>query len=248
MKCPYCKIHYMDDERRCPMCDRINPNFYQGKAKKVRPTGQSEKTYSSIRKKDTAAPRPVKQEQPSKSPKDKKKNTVGAVLGVVIAMIGVLAPVLETVADDVVSQVELWFQPKPEENIVDVSVETPLQEDIPQSAYEVLEGEWFSYDTADTYLYLNLTFQEYVYTPNAQTTSETGVVTVYENSVIEQDDGSPLYVYDVTFYPEAAEAYTLCIGGASDENTLFSMPYDDQGYPDTNQMTLWERTKSGGTA
>lgn len=86
-----------------------------------------------------------------------------------------------------------------------------------------------------------------MYTPDAQTTSETGLVTVYENSVIEQDDGSALYVYDVTFYPEAAEAYTLCIGGVPDENTLFSMPYDDQGYPDTNQMTLWERTNGQGT-
>lgn len=26
MKCPYCKIHYMDDERECPICGRPNPS------------------------------------------------------------------------------------------------------------------------------------------------------------------------------------------------------------------------------
>ena len=26
MKCPYCKIHYMDDERTCPICGRPNPS------------------------------------------------------------------------------------------------------------------------------------------------------------------------------------------------------------------------------
>lgn len=242
MKCPYCKIHYMDDERRCPMCDRVNPNFYQVKSKKMRTTRQGQEKYTPIRKKSTVRPASEPQTQ------NKKKNTLAGIVGIVIALLGVVAPVLENVASDVVSQVQLWMEPEPEGDVVDVSVETPLQEDIPESAYEVLDGEWCCYDTADTYLYLNLTYQEYVYTQDAQTASETGVITVYENSMVEQEDGSPLYVYDVTFYPETAETYTLCIGGTPDENTLFSMPYDDQGYPDTNQMTLWERTNSGGTA
>lgn len=30
MKCPYCHIHYMDDERECPMCGTRNPNFHKG--------------------------------------------------------------------------------------------------------------------------------------------------------------------------------------------------------------------------
>lgn len=27
MKCPYRHIHYMDDERECPMCGKYNPYY-----------------------------------------------------------------------------------------------------------------------------------------------------------------------------------------------------------------------------
>lgn len=31
MKCPYCKIHYMDDDWECPMCGTPNPERWSGK-------------------------------------------------------------------------------------------------------------------------------------------------------------------------------------------------------------------------
>ena len=58
MKCPYCKIHYMDDDRECPMCGTPNPERWSGKQRVNKKYKQSSKAsdnrkYSAVRHKET---------------------------------------------------------------------------------------------------------------------------------------------------------------------------------------------------
>ena len=64
MKCPYCKIHYMDDERVCPICGRPNPRRrpvqaavpVQKKPKPAQKTAQKPKASGAQPARTTAAP------------------------------------------------------------------------------------------------------------------------------------------------------------------------------------------------
>ena len=91
MKCPYCKIHYMDDDRECPMCGTPNPERWSGKQRVNKKYKQSSKAsddrkYSAVRHKEThATAKPVESaDLKGKTHRSDKKSSakIGAVASV----------------------------------------------------------------------------------------------------------------------------------------------------------------------
>ena len=110
MKCPYCKIHYMDDDRECPMCGTPNPERWSGKQRVNKKYKQSSKAsddrkYSAVRHKEThATAKPVESaDLKGKTHRSDKKSSakIGAVASVAVVVISLIPTVISAVGGGV---------------------------------------------------------------------------------------------------------------------------------------------------
>ena len=82
MKCPYCKIHYMDDERTCPICGRPNPSRRPVKA--AVPVQKNRKTAAAKPAARTTAAPARATARPAGSQKQPSNLRVGLIVFVIV--------------------------------------------------------------------------------------------------------------------------------------------------------------------
>lgn len=254
MKCPYCKIHYMDDERECPMCGKPNPERWTGKQRMEKKYKQSreasdDRKYTSIRHKKTrTTAKPVetatlqgKREQSNK----KGSSKVGALISVAVVVISLIPTAISAVGD-FVDDLDLssFSIVETEQTIPENTPAVEADGDYapPASAYDTLQGEWTGMDTGG-YLYFDLDLQDYSYAPDDQSDLEHGYARVYEVDTYDNGDGTTQYGYQVDFYPNWEDyghsLYLTASSGAAD--ILTSVPYDGEDYLDIDSMIFWTR-------
>lgn len=233
MKCPYCKIHYMDDDRECPMCGTPNPERWSGKQRVNKKYKQSSKASADLKGKTHRS--------------DKKSSTkIGAVASVAVVVIS-LIPTLISAAGDVVNDLDFTSSPFVEaepaipDNAPAIEDASPDYE-VPASAYDTVQGEWVGLDEGG-YLYLDLDTMDYSYAPDDKVDLEHGYALLYEVEAFDNDDGTTQYGYQVDFYPNWNDyGYSMYLSASdSADSLLVTMKFDDQGYTDTDTMLLWAR-------
>ena len=230
MKCPYCKIHYMDDDRECPMCGTPNPERWSGKQRVNKKYKQSSKAsddrkYSAVRHKETHA-----------------TAKIGAVASVAVVVIS-LIPTLISAVSDVVNDLDLnSFSVVEAEPDIPDSMEPSLDYEVPASAYDTVQGEWVGLDEGG-YLYLDLDTMDYSYAPDDKVDLEHGYALLYEVEAFDNDDGTTQYGYQVDLYPNWDDyGYSMYLSASNDGGSiLMTMKYDDIGYPDGNTLRSWSR-------
>lgn len=255
MKCPYCKIHYMDDDRECPMCGTPNPERWSGKQRVNKKYKQSSKAsddrkYSAIRHKKTHATAKTVESADLKGKthrSDKKSSAkIGAVASVAVVVIS-LIPTLISAVGDVVNDLDFTSSPFVEAE-PDIPDNAPAIEEaspeyqVPASAYDTVQGEWVGLDEGG-YLYLDLDTMDYSYAPDDQSEVEYGYAILYEMDTFDNDDGTTQYDYQVDLYPNWDDyGYSMYLSASdSADSLLVTMKFDDQGYTDTDTMLLWAR-------
>lgn len=229
MKCPYCKIHYMDDDRECPMCGTPNPERWSGKQRVNKKYKQSSKASDDLKGKTHRS--------------DKKSSTkIGAVASVAVVVIS-LIPTLISAVGDVVNDLDFTSSSfvEAEPDIPD-SMEPSLDYEVPVSAYDTVQGEWVGLDEGG-YLYLDLDTMDYSYAPDDKVDLEHGYALLYEVEAFDNDDGTTQYGYQVDFYPNWNDyGYSMYLSASNDGGgILVTMKYDDIGYPDGNTLRSWSR-------
>ncbi|WP_370813876.1 hypothetical protein [Butyricicoccus pullicaecorum] len=251
MKCPYCKIHYMDDDRECPMCGTPNPERWSGKQRVNKKYKQSSKAsddrkYSAVRHKETHATAKTVESADLKGKthrSDKKSSAkIGAVASVAVVVIS-LIPTLISAVGDVVNDLDFTSSSfvEAEPDIPD-SMEPSLDYEVPASAYDTVQGEWVGLDESG-YLYLDLDTMDYSYAPDDKVDLEHGYALLYEVEAFDNDDGTTQYGYQVDFYPNWNDyGYSMYLSASNDGGgILMTMKYDDTGYPDGNTLLSWSR-------
>lgn len=231
MKCPYCKIHYMDDDRECPMCGTPNPERWSGKQRVNKKYKQSSKAsddrkYSAVRHKETHATAKTVESADLKGKthrSDKKSSAkIGAVASVAVVVIS-LIPTLISAVSDVANDLDLnSFSVVEAEPDIPDSMEPSLDYEVPVSAYDTVQGEWVGLDEGG-YLYLDLDTMDYSYAPDDKVDLEHG--------------------YQVDLYPNWDDyGYSMYLSASNDGGSiLMTMKYDDIGYPDGNTLRSWSR-------
>lgn len=265
MKCPYCKIHYMDDERECPICGKPNPARWSAKQRAAQKQSSAKTTekYPSIRhrsssrkstakqktsspwsSKTTATPSSTTTSASSKKNQSKQKSArLGAIVSVAVVLISLIPTgisALQDVLEDVdFSSIVEQFQPQPEyeEDISPVPDYTP-----PASAYDQIGGEWVGMDDAG-YLALDLDSLDYSYSPDNTQNLEHGYALVYEVDQYQDDSGAVQYSYQVDFYPNWSDyGYSMYLTGTdSDPDVLGTILYDQNQSLDIDNMVIWKR-------
>lgn len=251
MKCPCCKIHYMDDDRECPMCGTPNPERWSGKQRVNKKYKQSSKAsddrkYSAVRHKETHATAKTVESADLKGKthrSDKKSSAkIGAVASGAVVVIS-LIPTLISAVGDVVNDLDFTSFPfvEAEPDIPD-SMEPSLDYEVPASAYDTVQGEWVGLDEGG-YLYLDLDTMDYSYAPDDKVDLEHGYALLYEVEAFDNDDGTTQYGYQVDLYPNLDDyGYSMYLSASdSADSLLVTMKFDDQGYTDTDTMLLWAR-------
>lgn len=251
MKCPYCKIHYMDDDRECPMCGTPNPERWSGKQRVNKKYKQSSKAsddrkYSAVRHKETHATAKTVESADLKGKthrSDKKSSAkIGAVASGAVVVIS-LIPTLISAVGDVVNDLDFTSSPfvEAEPDILD-SMEPSLDYEVPASAYDTVQGEWVGLDEGG-YLYLDLDTMDYSYAPDDKVDLEHGYALLYEVEAFDNDDGTTQYGYQVDLYPNWDDyGYSMYLSVSNDGGgILVTMKYDDIGYPDGNTLLYWSR-------
>ena len=251
MKCPYCKIHYMDDDRECPMCGTPNPERWSGKQRVNKKYKQSSKAsddrkYSAVRHKKTHATAKTVESADLKGKthrSDKKSSAkIGAVASVAVVVISLIPTVISAVGD-VVNDLDFnSFSVVEAEPDIPDSMEPSLDYEVPASAYDTVQGEWVGLDEG-RYLYLDLDTMDYSYAPDDQSEVEYGYAFIYEMDTFDNDDGTTQYDYQVDLYPNWDDyGYSMYLSASdSADSLLVTMKFDDQGYTDTDTMLLWAR-------
>lgn len=233
MKCPYCKIHYMDDDRECPMCGTPNPERWSGKQRVNKKYKQSSKASADLKGKTHRS--------------DKKSSTkIGAVASVAVVVISLIPTLISAVGDvvndlDFTSSTFVEAEPAIPDNAPAIEDASPDYE-VPASAYDTVQGEWVGLDEGG-YLYLDLDGMDYSYAPNDQSEVEYGYAFIYEMDTFDNDDGTTQYDYQVDLYPNWDDyGYSMYLSASdSADSLLVTMKFDDQGYTDTDTMLLWAR-------
>lgn len=252
MKCPYCKIHYMDDDRECPMCGTPNPERWSGKQRMNKKHQQASKAsddrkYSAARQKKTHATVKTVENADLKGKShraDKKSSAkIGAVVSVAVVVIS-LIPTLISAVGDVVNDLDLnsfSFAEAEPDNVPAIEDASPDYE-VPASAYDTVQGEWIGLDEGG-YLYLDLDGMDYSYAPDDESEVEYGYAFLYEMDAFDNDDGTTQYDYQVDLYPDwDTYGYSLYLSASdSADSLLITMKFDNQGYTDTDTMLLWAR-------
>lgn len=256
MKCPHCKIHYMDDDRACPMCGTPNPERWSGKRRMEKKYQQSreasdDRKYTSIRHKQKKQIKPVEtatlQGKREQTGKKKSSSKIGAVVSIAVVVISLLPTAISAVSNIVdVDDLNL-------SSFSIVEAEEAIPENVPAieidpnylppvSAYDTLQGEWIGMD-ADGYLYLDLDYMDYSYAPDSESDLEHGYALVYEMDTMDNGDGSTQYSYQVDFYPDWGDyGYSMYLSAADMENSvLVTMGYDAEGFPDADTILFWSR-------
>lgn len=261
MRCPNCKIHYMDDERACPMCGTANPHRVRGKLRMEKDLREvrgetiehrSHRDYPSIRhgkKQETeqAKRKPAKkpQSRPDQAEKPHRSHRTGLIIAAAVVLFAILPTLISMVSGFVTG---IQHGPVPE--LPASSSAEPIDPSYvpPESAYDVLQGGWTRVDDAG-YLYLDLDSMVYSYAPDDEAELENGYAMVYELEESQNEDGTLQYVYQIDLYPEYedTDSYSLCVIGARDDiGILTSMEFGPDDYPDAETMMFWKRLETDG--
>lgn len=267
MKCPYCKIHYMDDERECPICGKPNPARWSAKHRTAqkKPRTKDAAQYPSIRHRSSSSKKSTAKQKslwdslttpsdtttatlstsPSKKNAQKKKSStrLGAILSVAVVLIS-LIPTGISAVQDALQDVDLpaIFQSVPAQP--DDTDNVPVNSDyiLPERAADQLGGEWVGLDDTG-YLAFDLDNLDYSYSPDDTQNLEHGRALIYEVDQFEDENGTAQYSYQVDFYPDWADyGYSMYVAGSGDTpNVLGTIVYDENQDLNADNMVIWKR-------
>lgn len=224
MKCPYCKIHYMDDTRECPMCGKRNPRYKHGGGWETNQTGKKQaETHTKHENAKQVRTRAVSTQNHSPKTQSQKKNGVRWI-SILTAIIMVVLPVVSSVIDDLSSN---FF-----EN--DTVSTVGNEEEILQHASELLDGTWECEETGEI---LTFHMDSFEYELLNQ---ENGWIDIVQSSVEEEGDKS-VYFYYINFYPEELNEYTMLVSCTEDAPVIFTILAHETSEAEAK---FWERKET----
>lgn len=214
MKCPYCKIHYMDDEPVCPMCGTRN---WQGKRSArwdMEQVGEKQTKETPVKRHTQAKHKQVHtrpssgwgQQERTASKTERKK---GWIAGLVIVLLIILLAVGAVVG----SVIFAFFDDS-------ASISDVYEGDMHETAFKKVSGMWECEETGDL---LMIDLDDWSYTMGNE---EKGYLEL-RSSRTEEEDGETIYFYETRCYPLGQDAYTLMIGYAEAEPVLFTLRLDE---------------------
>lgn len=219
MKCPYCHIHYMDDERECPICGEHNPNFRLGFGKSKQTAKKQPAEYPSHK--------PIQQSSKSAKKREKTQKQSGT-WSKILAVLLVIIPLMGNIVFDNIDDIT-----KSTEEAVNINLLQP-----PESAYATLDGVWKCEETGEE---LSFSVGELEYTLETPQSVEQGQMEIVEESVEQDDNGRELYFYEVKFYSDEGYNDTWVVMGTQNSQFIVTMPADE-AESNTDNMQAWERS------
>lgn len=226
MKCPYCHIHYMDDERECPMCGTRNLNYKIGFGSKKQAV-QDKPVRQSAKQSAVHAPTPSKKTKKTQNG-EKKKIEWGKIFAVLLVFVPLLGDIVFDLIDNTQESIE----------VINLNLLEP-----PESALLTLDGEWECEETGEV---LTFSVETLEYTLVSPEQEEHGQMEIIEDSVEEDEDGLELYLYRVNFYPDDTYEYTYTVAGAPYSQLMVMMPVDEVE-ANMENMQSWERKENTAT-
>lgn len=216
MKCPYCHIHYMDDERECPICGERNPNVHKG-------FGQKKPVIRNvpIRYNTAHAFRMREENENTEQNAVKWAKRLVPIIIILLVVNGIYSGIMNY-REELPGIVEELFG----------TMERP-----PESAYMILEGEWEGEQTEDT---LSIHVEDLEYSLITAVGREDGQIEFVEEAVRQDVNGYIFHLYKVKFHPKDAEEYTCMILGQPESRSIAVIPADTD-VPDEEDIQNWNR-------
>lgn len=226
MKCPHCKIHYMDEERVCPLCGTPNPHGKRSVHWDMEQVGEKQTKETPVKRHTQAKRKQVhtrpssgwRQQERTASKTERKKGWIaGLVIVLLIILLAVAGSVIFASFDD------------------SASISAVYEEDMHEAAFKKVSGTWESEGTGDL---LMIEPENWSYTLGDQ---EKGYLEL-RSSRIEEQDGEVVYFYETSCYPLGQDAYTMLIGYAEEGPVLITLRQD--GVDDEQEEArFWHRAE-----
>lgn len=215
MKCPYCHIHYMDDERECPMCGTRNPQYKTISGKKEQTKKNKPIKYSVPKNISSGSKSSVK---PEKS--QKKKENWGKIFAVLLVIIPVISNIVFGFIDY-------------RKGMIGFSDASDLEQ-LAETANSSIAGTWVCDETGEV---LTLSIEDLEYTLYTSDDTKHGNMQIIEDSVHLDEDGQEVHFYQVDFYSEDVYVYSLLVMGAEQGQVIVTMPYEEGNlHPEKQQV------------
>ncbi len=230
MKCPHCKIHYMDEERVCPMCGTPNPHGKQRSISwEMQPAGKKTAKQPSGKRTQTRQARPSanwgQQTRTGQKTEHKNVRIVGFVIwlfsiSLIVLAVGIVAEsVFSAFFDDSVNREAVY--------------EEQVQAD--EAAFKKVAGIWEAEETGEL---LTIDADDWSYTLGDQ---EKGYLEL-RSSEIEEQDGETVYFYELSCYPLGQDAYTMNIGYKEEGSALVTL-HQDGVDDEEEEVRIWHRAE-----
>lgn len=202
MKCPYCHIHYMDDESECPICGEQNPNVHKGFAQK-KPIIRN----IPIRSNTAHALRMHEENENTEQDAVKWAKRLVPIIIILLVVNGIYFGIMNYREELTGRAAEIFG-----------SMERP-----PESAYMILEGEWEGEHAEDT---LTIHVEDLEYSLVTPEQREDGQIEFVEETVRQDENGYIFHFYKISFYPNDAAEYTCMVRGQPEGRSIAIIPAD----------------------